>query len=140
MTYHFRIHRRGGLWAECIELEGCVTQGRNRGELQANMREALNLYLEEPASSRVVFPPPSTIRKSADVVPVEVDPGVAFAVQLRQCRIRNHLTQKETARQLRMRNVYSYQRLERRSNPSLSTLMRVKRLFPDFSLDSVIGG
>ena len=92
------------------------------------------------ASSRVMFPPPSAIRKSADVVPVEVDPGVAFAVQLRQCRMRNHLTQKETARQLRMRNLYSYQRLERRSNPSLSTLMRVKRLFPDFSLDSVIGG
>jgi DNA-binding phage protein len=37
-----------------------------------------------------------------------------------------------------MRNVYSYQRLERKSNPSLSTLMRVKRLFPEFSLDAVL--
>ncbi len=139
MTYHFHVHRKGGLWAECIELEGCVTQGRDQAALQANMREALNLYLEEPKSSKLVFPLPQAIRESADIVPVEVDPGVAFGVQLRQFRIRNHLTQKEAARQLRMRNVYSYQRLERRSNPSLSTLMRVKRLFPEFSLDTVIG-
>jgi predicted RNase H-like HicB family nuclease/DNA-binding XRE family transcriptional regulator len=139
VTYHFRIHRRGRLWAECIELEGCVTQGRNRAELQANMREALNRYLEEPASSRVVFPPPAAIRHSVNVVTVEVDPGVAFAVQLRQFRIRSRLTQKEAARRLHMQNVDSYQRLERRSNPSLSTLMRVKKMFPDFSLDRVFG-
>lgn len=139
MTYHFRVHRKGGLWAECIELEGCVTQGRTRDELQPNMREALNLYLEEPASSKVVFPSPAAVWGGADVVPVEVDPGVAFAVQLRQIRIRNRLTQKEAARQLRMPNIYSYQRLERKSNPSLSTLMRVKKLFPDFSIDMVIG-
>jgi antitoxin HicB len=139
VTYHFRIHRKGGLWAGCIELEGCVTQGRDRAELQANMQEALNLYLDEPASSKMIFPPPAAIRESADIVPVEVDPGVAFAVQLRQFRIRNRWTQKDVARQLRMRNVYSYQRLERKANPSLSTMKRVKRLFPDFSIDAVIG-
>jgi DNA-binding XRE family transcriptional regulator len=102
------------------------------------MREALDLYLEEPPSSKLVFPPPRAIRESANIVAVEVDPRVAFSVQLRQFRLRHHLTQKEAARQLGMRNVFSYQRLERRSNPSLSTLMRVKRLFPEFSLDAVL--
>jgi len=63
-----------------------MTQGLTRAELEKNMREALNLYLEEPESSRVVFPPPSRTRTSRNVVAVEVDPGVAFAVQLRQSR------------------------------------------------------
>jgi predicted RNase H-like HicB family nuclease len=50
VTYHFRVHRRGGLWAECIELEECVTQGRDRAELEVNLREALNVVLAEPPS------------------------------------------------------------------------------------------
>jgi transcriptional regulator with XRE-family HTH domain len=61
-------------------------------------------------------------------------------MQLRQLRIRKHLTQKEAARRLGMRSLYCYQRLERRSNPSLATMKKIKTLFPDFSLDSVLGG
>jgi hypothetical protein len=30
--------------------------------------------------------------------------------------------------------------LERRPNPSLATIKKVKNLFPDFSLDLVLGG
>lgn len=138
MTYHFRIHDEDGLWAECIELEGCVTQGKNRAELEKNMREALNLYLEEPESSSVVFPLPDS-RPDPGVVPVEVEPEVAFALKLRQLRIGRRLTQKEAARRLGMRSIYSYQRLERRSNPSLATMKKVKALFPEFSLDAVLG-
>ena len=110
MTYHFRIHDEDGLWAECIELEGCNTQGENLSELEKNMRETLNLYLEEPAASTVVFPPPSSEFFGSAVQSVEVDPAVAFA----------------------------YQRLERRSNPSLATIKKIKILFPEFSLDSVL--
>ncbi len=139
MTYHFRIHAgKNQLWAECIELEGCATQAKSRGELDQNMREALNLYLEEPQSSTVIFPPPSEKPHGGDVVPVEVDPAVAFSMQLRQLRVCRKLTQKEAARRLGMRSLYSYQRLERRSNPSLATIKKVKTLFPDFSLDSVL--
>jgi len=134
MTYHFRIHNEDGFWAECIELEGCVTQGQDRLDLEKNMHEALNLYLEEPESSTVVFPEPASELYGANVVAVEVDPSVAFSLQLRQ-----DMTQKEAARRLGMRNLYSYQRLERRSNPSLVTIKKVKNLFPDFSLDSVLG-
>ena len=138
MTYHFRIHEEDGFWAECIELEGCVTQGRTRGELDRNMREALNLYLEEPQSSTVVFPEALSDCTGADVVPVQVDPAIAFSLQLRRLRLRHNLTQKEAARRLGMRSLYSYQRLERRSNPSLETIKKVKTLFPEFSLDSVL--
>jgi antitoxin HicB len=140
MTYHFRIHDEDGLWAECVELEGCVTQGQDRLDLEKNMHEALNLYLEEPESSTIFFPEPASELCGADVVAVEVDPPVAFSLQLRQLRLRRNMTQKEAAERLGMRSLYSYQRLERRSNPSLSTIKKVKNLFPDFSLDSVLGG
>ena len=140
MTYHFRVHDEDGLWAECIELEGCITQGRDRVELEQNMREALNLYLEEPESSTVVFPAPASELSGKNVVAVEVDPAIAFSLQLRQLRLRHNMTQREAAERLGMRNLYSYQRLERRSNPSLATIKKIKNLFPDFSLDLVLGG
>jgi antitoxin HicB len=140
MTYHFRIYDEEGLWAECVELEGCVTQGRDRRDLEKNMYEALNLYLEEPESSTILFPTPISELSGANVVAVEVDPSIAFSLQLRQLRLRHNMTQKEAAERLGMRNLYSYQRLERRSNPSLATIKKVKNLFPDFSLDSVLGG
>ena len=140
MTYHFRIYaEKHRLWAECIELAGCVTQGRSRSELERNMEEALNLYLEEPESSTKIFPAPSDKSYGRGVIPVEVDPAVAFSMQLRQLRVLSKLTQKEAARRLGMRSLYSYQRLERRSNPSLSTIKKVKALFPGFSLDSILG-
>ncbi len=35
--------------------------------------------------------------------------------------------------------LYSYQKLEaRRANPTLATLTRVKKAFPDFSVDGII--
>ena len=139
MTYHFRVHHDGGLWAECIELPGCRTQGKTMGELRANMAEALNLYLGEPPSSAHLFPSPRNRRAGPDVVPVGVDPGVAFALQLRQARLRRGFTQNQAARRLGMRNLYSYQRLERRANPSLQTLAKVKRVFPNLSIDDAIG-
>jgi antitoxin HicB len=141
MTYHFRVHiERNRLWAECIELEGCVTQGRDRSELDRNMQEALNLYLEEPDNSRTIFPVPSPRSHGRDVVSVEVDPAIAFSMQLRQLRVLSKLTQAQAAHRLGMRSLYSYQRLERRSNPSLSTIRKVKALFPDFSLDAILSG
>jgi predicted RNase H-like HicB family nuclease len=139
MTYHFRIHIGRLLWAECTELQGCVTQGSSMANLQKNMREALNLYLEEPDSSKVIFPSPARIPKARNVVEVEVDPRVAFAMQLRQFRLRGNLTQKEAARKLGLKNIYSYQRLERKGNPSLITIKKVKTLFPGLSLDAVLG-
>ena len=74
------------------------------------------------------------------MVPVEVDPAVAFSLQLRQLRLSRRLTQQEAAGRLGMRSLYSYQRLERRSNPSLATLKKLKTLFPELSLDNVLGG
>jgi transcriptional regulator with XRE-family HTH domain len=48
------------------------------------------------------------------------------------------MTQKEAAQRLGMRSLYSYQRLERRANPSLATIKKVKKLFPTLSLDAIL--
>lgn len=139
MVYHFRVHKnRDGLWAECLELRGCSTQGDSIGELLENAREALNLYLEEPEDSQVIFPLP-VAHRSKDAIEVPVEPGVAFSVLLRNYRISNKYTQRQVAKKLGMKNLYSYQRLERRSNPNLATLQKIKRVFPDLSVDYVLG-
>ena len=47
MKYHFKVHKEGDrFWAQCLELEGCVTQADTREELDQHMRDALNLYIE----------------------------------------------------------------------------------------------
>ena len=48
MNYHFKIHKeKKGFWAECLEIPGCLTQGDNINQLQANMHEALSLMLDD---------------------------------------------------------------------------------------------
>lgn len=141
MQYHFKVHREGhGYWAECIELEGCVTQADSKGELHANMAEALNSYLEEPTESNMRFPLPKKSVKLRGVVKVPVEPRIAFSVLLRNLRIRKKLTQRDVADRIGMKNLYSYQRLEssRTANPALSTIARIKRVFPEFRLDEVV--
>lgn len=141
MKYHFKIHKEGQFfWAQCIELEGCVTQGKSIEELQDNMAEALNLYIQEPEDSDdlAAFPDPS-IKKSKNVVEVSVDPEVAFAFLVRYCRLTQGLTQKEAAKKMGFDKIYSYQRLEgKKCNPNLKTISKVKQVFPNFSVDFAI--
>ena len=42
------VHKaeEGGFWAEVPALPGCVTQGETEEEIQANLREAIALWLE----------------------------------------------------------------------------------------------
>ena len=93
MRYHFKIHQeKKGFWAECIELRGCITQADTKKELLENAAEALNLYLDEPESSKVIFPEPSEPGKKKNIIEIAVDPKIAFAMVLRQERVKNHLT------------------------------------------------
>jgi len=53
MVYHFKIHKeQKGYWAECIEIDGCSTQGDSLDELLINAAEALNLLLDGPENRR----------------------------------------------------------------------------------------
>ena len=142
MKYHFRIQKeKKGYSAQCIELEGCITQGDTLKELQKNMEEALNLYVQEPADSEdLAALPKDSIRKSKDVVGVSLDSSVAFSFLVRYYRITHGMTQQQVATAMGFDNVYSYQRLERRKcNPTLKIMTMIKQIFPEFSLDYAVG-
>jgi len=78
MKYHFKIHKEGKFfWAQCIELEGCITQATTIAKLHKNMQEALNLYIREPEASMDLAPlPDPSIKKSKNIVQVALDPQI----------------------------------------------------------------
>lgn len=138
MKYHFKISQEGKFFlAQCIELEGCITQATSMAELHENMEEALNLYIQEPDDTTDIAPLPDySIKRSKNVVEVPVDPQIAFSFMVRACRIKHGMTQKEAAKRMGFDNLYSYQRLEaRKSNPTLKIISRVQRVFPELSID-----
>ena len=141
MKYHFKVHKEGKFfWAQCIELEGCITQACSVAELHENMQEALNLYVQEPEDSidLPAFPDPS-IKRSRNVIEVALDPQIAFSFMVRYYRIKHRMTQQEVAKLMGFDSLYSYQRLEaKRCNPSLKIISKIKRVFPEFSIDSAI--
>src|SRR2546423_9825032 len=95
MKYHFKIRKeKRGYSAVCLEFEGCITQADSKEELDENMREALNLYLDEPEDSKLVFPFPRKQLRGSRIVEVPVSPRVAFAAFLRRTRLEKHLTQR----------------------------------------------
>lgn len=138
MKYHFKIHKEGkSFWAECLELEGCITQGKNLKELNKNMHEALNLYIQEPDDCKdLALLPDSSIKKTNNVVEVAVDSDIAFAFLVRYYRLTYGMTQQEVAKKMGFETLFSYQRLEsKRCNPNLKTISKIKKVFPEFSVD-----
>lgn len=136
MKYHFKIHKTAdGYWGECVELKGCLSQGKTREALRRNLREALNLYLDEPEDSQVLFPLPRRRVTGRLIEAIRVDPHIALAFLVRRERLQRQWTQKQTAEQLGM-PLYSYQRLESSTtaNPEWKTLIRLCALFPTLQL------
>ena len=141
MNYHFKIVKeKRGYSEHCLELEGCVTEAQSKHELFENMREALNLYLDEPADSKSIFSMPGRSIKNRNVVQVPVEPRIAFAFALRMTRLKHGLTQKMAAHRIGIKgSLNNYQRLENSStaNPVLETLVQIRRAFPDFPIDQI---
>ena len=136
MKYHFKIHKeKKGYWAECLELPSCNTQAETKHELDQNMKEALDLLLDEPEDSKVIFPlPRPSYKKQKSVAEVEVNPSVAFAFLLRRERLEKGLTQVQMKDKLNFKNLFSYQKLEmsKYANPTLKSLKKIKDALPDF--------
>lgn len=143
MRYHFKVRkdRRGGYWAEGVELTGCRSEGDTMRELKENLGEALNLYLAEPQGSRLIFPTPKKhLKLTRTLIAIEVDPRVAFATMMRNLRLTQKLTQKEMKARLGIKHLSDYQRLEdpRRANPRLLTLKKIKTAFPSLRVDDIL--
>ncbi len=140
MYYHFKIlNEENGFWADCIELKGCRTQGESLDELNQNMEEALNLYLDEPAHSNLIFPKPQKSIPGKNIVKVKVDSKIAFATLLRQARLNKNWTQKQMADKMGFKSIFAYQKLEKSSsaNPQLTTLSKIKELLPALKLEEL---
>lgn len=138
MRYHFKIHKEKKMyWAECLELDGCVTQGKTLKELRENMKEALNLYIEEPEDSKfIAHLPNQKIKKSKNIVEVSLNAKVAFSFLVRRSRIERKMTQKRAAFVMGFDSLRSYKTLESsKCNPTLDVIARVKNIFPDISID-----
>lgn len=136
MKYHFKLHKEGkGYWAECVELKGCFTQAETLVELKDNLKDALDLYLDEPEDSKVLFPLPKKRVKGQNIVQVEVNPQIALAFLLRRERLKKKWTQVVVAKLLGM-PLYSYQRLEnsKTANPEWKTLTKLLQIFPELDI------
>jgi predicted RNase H-like HicB family nuclease len=80
MNYHFITHKEdNGYWAECCEVEGCLTQGETIEDLYKSCEEVINLYLEEPPDSQIIFPlPDETLDNKKDLIKIAVEPEIAY--------------------------------------------------------------
>lgn len=142
MKYHFRIHKeKKGYWAEGVEISWAHTQGDTMEELKANMKEVLELCLEEPDDKSTFIPPmPNASIKGRNIVEVSPDARIGLAAMIRKERIDAKLSQKQVATKLGIKHISQYQRLEsgKTANPELGTLVKLKSVFPDFSVDLVL--
>jgi predicted RNase H-like HicB family nuclease len=46
----------GGYWAECPALRGCNAQGETLAEVEMNIKEAIELCIEEKESRKEIIP------------------------------------------------------------------------------------
>ncbi len=140
MNYHFKVEKeKKGYSAQCLEIPGCVTQGETIAELKENMKEAIELALYEPLDSKNVAPlPNSKVKLNKSIYLVSPEPQLALAHMVRYYRLKHNMTQKQIAEKIGFNDIYSYQRLETpKSNPTLKTLLKLKEILPEISLDLI---
>lgn len=111
------------------DLPGCFTYGETIEEAKAMAKEALTGYLQSVDARRMRLPDPSTL-EGDEVVYVEPETPVAFAIWLRRQREALGLSQSDVAKRLGIK-YQTYQRIESpsRTNPTLKTIMRVEEVF-----------
>ena len=143
MKYHFKVHKeKKGFWAEGVELPFANTQANTLEALRANMREVLEMFLDDHKSNNgLVIPLPRKNIKGRGIVEVSPDPKIALAFLIRRERQEAKISQSEAARRLGIKHVSQYQRLEsgKSANAELGTLAKLKAVFPSLSLDTVLG-
>ena len=109
--------------------EGYITYGNNLEEAKHMAAEAvcglLESYLEH--GDRFTIP---KIKQSKDWYGIEIEPGLAFALWLRNARISHNMTLAEAAEKMGVK-YQVYQKLEnpRTANPTLKTLKKLETIF-----------
>jgi antitoxin HicB len=111
------------------DLPGCFTYGETIDEAKSMAKEAITGYLQSIDARKMKLPDPSKL-KGDDVVYVEPETPVAFAIWLRKQREALGLSQSDVAKKLGIK-YQTYQRIESpsKTNPTLKTIMRVEKVF-----------
>ena len=111
------------------DLPGCFTYGETTDEAKAMAKEALTGYLQSVDARKMRLPDPSKL-EGDEVVYVEPETPVAFAIWLRKQREALGLSQSDVAEKLGIK-YQTYQRIESpsKTNPTLKTIMRVEKVF-----------
>jgi DNA-binding XRE family transcriptional regulator len=124
MQYHVRLEKEGRSWnAIFADAPGCATYGRSRAQAMAAAREALEGWLEAHLVDGRSPPRPARTARNAE--PVEVDPQLGLAIELRWARQEAGLSQAELASRVGV-SQQQIAKLERPgANPSIATLRKV---------------
>jgi antitoxin HicB len=119
-----------GYWVEFPDLPGCLTEGDTMEEAKEMAKEALSAMLESFDSRKMLIPIPSKI-EGENIRYIEPELNVAFAISLKREREKMGLTQKQVAEKANITWSF-YQKIEnpRKSNPTLSTIEKLRKVFP----------
>ncbi len=111
------------------DLPGCLTYGETIDEATSMAKEALTGYLQSVDARKMRLPDPSKL-KGDEVIYIEPETPVAFAIWLRKQREALGLSQSDVAKKLGIK-YQTYQRIESpsKTNPTLRTIIRVEKVF-----------
>ena len=109
--------------------DGYMTYGKTLDHAKAMAIEAISGLLESYLEHGDKFTIPKA-GSSNDWYDIEIDPGLAFALWLRNARISKNMTLAEVAKKLGVK-YQVYQKLEnpRTANPTLKTLKKLEMIF-----------
>ena len=137
MKYHFEITKDedGIFLGECVELDSCISDGKNKEELHFNLNEALHGVLMVNFGTNYSHPlPDESLDTNPELLQVEVSEDVALTVMLRYYRTNKHLTQETMQKAMGLKSRNSYVKLESKGNPTIRTIGKILRAFPDFPI------
>src|SRR5689334_23326527 len=99
MRYTAKITREGRRWlAEFVDAPGCQTFASSKEELLSVLEDALAGWLEAHLVDGDAPPRPKKLRQRAGFWPVEVEPSLSIAIQLRWARQDAGLSQADLAK------------------------------------------
>jgi antitoxin HicB len=127
MVYYCKMSPDGdGFMVQFPDMPNVVTGADTTEQTLQFACEALNGVLESDVSSGILPPDPAA-GPGKDLYPIEVEPHIDIAIQLR--KLRGDAPQKEIAAKLGF-SYQAYQRLEnpRKGNPTVKTLENLARV------------
>jgi DNA-binding XRE family transcriptional regulator len=149
----YKLESDGSYSARCLDFFICSARGATLTELKTKASLALHEDLTVPPHTCIYRSPPhddsrkrverdgaidAATNDAANIFSVPLRPGAAFALSLREHRTQRVLMQRQVAGRLGMQ-ISAYQRLEdpQRANPTLKTMARLRKIFPEFDLSDL---